>query len=274
MAYLEVPGARLYYEVAGQGDHTLFFIPAGICDTRMWQPQMTAFAREYRCITFDPRGYGQTTMTDGQPYSNREDIAAILDHLAVSQAALIGCSRGGQIALDFTLEFPARVAGVVPVCSGLPGLDFEPPEEDMAIFAEMEALEAHGDIEQLIEREIDVFVVGFHRMRDQVEPALIDRVRVMQQANAAHATMNEQHKPIILQPLAVDRLNAITVPALVVIGLEDDAYALAAAHRMVADIPDAELVSFDNTAHLPSLERPERFNAALRAFLRRLWPQP
>jgi pimeloyl-ACP methyl ester carboxylesterase len=275
MPYLELTGARLYYETAGTGPRALCFIPAGICTCAMWKPQIDAFttgplAEQYRCITFDPRGYGQTEMTSAAAYSNRNDIDRLLDHLGIGRAVLIGCSRGGAMAVDYALEHPFRVTGLVPVCAGLTGIAFEPSEAEHAVFSEMDALEAAGDTDALIEREIDIFLVGFNRTRADVDPQLIETVRAMQHINARHAQAGEQHHPIVMTPPAIERLRDIKAPTLVVLGLEDDGYAHAVARKLATDIPNAQLVALDSTAHLPSLERPEAFNAALSAFLRDL----
>src|SRR5690606_31246270 len=136
--FLPVEGGRLYYEAAGQGQ-PLVMIHAGIADSRMWTPQWDTFAQRCRVIRYDTRGYGKTT-TDSVEFSNRADLRALLDHLVVEQAILIGCSRGGQIAVDFTIEFPERVRALIPVAAGLGGFQFEEPKHEREKFIEMDQL--------------------------------------------------------------------------------------------------------------------------------------
>src|SRR5690349_8638123 len=105
--YLPVEGGQLYYEVTGAG-HPLVLIHAGVADLRQWDEQVAAFAPHYRVIRYDTRGFGKTR-TEPVAFSNRQDLYELLTHLGVEKAYLIGNSRGGQIAFDFTLEHPEMV---------------------------------------------------------------------------------------------------------------------------------------------------------------------
>ena len=120
-AFVEVNGARLYYEDSGNGE-TLVLIHAGIADSRMWEGQLAAFARCYRVIRYDMRGFGRSEMGEG-PYAHHRDLHALLDALGVERAHLVGCSMGGRTAIDFTLEYPARVRSLVLVGSAIGGAE-------------------------------------------------------------------------------------------------------------------------------------------------------
>ncbi len=115
MPYLDVPGGKLHYETAGE-HHVdklpLVLIHAGIATLRMWDDQLSAFAPDRLVVRYDTRGFGQT-VTEDVPFSDRDDLLALLDHLSIERVAVIGCSRGGQIALEFTLEHPERVGALV-----------------------------------------------------------------------------------------------------------------------------------------------------------------
>ena len=106
--YLETNGARIAYDVAGSGEPVLL-VHAGVADRSMWDDQVEALRDAYRVIRHDTRGFGETE-TEAVPFSNRADIAALLDHLGERSAHLVGLSRGGQIVLDFALEFPGTRA--------------------------------------------------------------------------------------------------------------------------------------------------------------------
>ena len=92
----------------------------------MWDDQVDALKDAYRVIRYDTRGFGQTE-TDAVSFSNRADIAALLDHLGENTAHVVGLSRGGQIALDFALEFADRVRSLTVVAGGVGG--YESPAE-------------------------------------------------------------------------------------------------------------------------------------------------
>src|SRR5436190_10827861 len=92
---------------------------------------MTTFpAAGFRVTRYDARGYGDSTRPDARPYSHVHDLAALIDALGISLAALVGCSMGGSIGIDFTLEHPERVWALVPVAAGLGGFELLEQEED------------------------------------------------------------------------------------------------------------------------------------------------
>src|SRR5215213_7322991 len=139
----EVNGARIYYEVAGEGE-PLVLVHAGIADSRMWEGQFKAFAERYRVIRHDMRGFGRTALVDGA-YSHHEDLRTLLDKLKVERAHLVGCSMGGGAVLDFALEYPQRVGNLVLVGSAVGGFgpDIDPPRQ----WDEILAAEQAGDLE-------------------------------------------------------------------------------------------------------------------------------
>src|SRR5437763_1678419 len=98
--YAPVENGELFYEVAGRG-HPLLLIHAGVADRRMWDDQFAAFAGRFRVIRYDTRGYG-LSRTEPTAFSNRQDVADLLRHVGVERTHIIGVSRGGQIAVDFT----------------------------------------------------------------------------------------------------------------------------------------------------------------------------
>lgn len=264
--YFETNGAKLYYEVAGEG-HPLVFVHAGIADSSMWDEQFQTFAQYFRVIRYDTRGFGKTTTQDVE-YSNRADLLALLDHLGVQQTYIVGCSRGGQIATDFTVEFPNRVAALVPVCAGLSGFSVESLPEEEALFEEGERLEELGDFEAVAELEVKLWVIGVKRTAEQVDAGLQKRVYDMILANGVHA--NEGGKPIVLNPPAADRLKSIHVPTLVIITDSDVSDVQLAADVLVSGIRGARRALIENSAHVPNMERPDEFNQILLSFLQSL----
>src|SRR5688500_15390939 len=134
--FIDVEGARLYFEAEGNGSPVVL-IHAGVAHLRMWDAQVAAWRERHRVIRYDTRGFGRT-LTQDVPYSNRADLAAVMDHLGVKQAHILGLSRGAMIALDFAVEQRGRVKSLVWVAGGLRG--FEPDEDPRlaAIWPEME----------------------------------------------------------------------------------------------------------------------------------------
>ena len=171
----EVNGARIYYEVAGEGD-PLVLVHAGIADSRMWEDQLMAFADRYRVIRYDMRGFGMTAMVKG-PFSHHEDLRALLDSLGVERANLVGCSMGGKTVLDFALEYPQKVGNLVLVGSAVGGFgpDIDPPRQWDEILAAEEA----GDLKRVSELEVQVWVDGPWRSPEDVGASVRNLVREM-----------------------------------------------------------------------------------------------
>ncbi len=127
--FLETNGARIAYDVEGVGP-AVVLIHAGVANRSMWDAQVAALKGAYRVIRHDTRGFGATA-TDAVTFSNRADIAALLDHLGERSAHVLGLSQGAAIALDFALEYPDRVRSLIVAAGGISGYespdDAEPP---------------------------------------------------------------------------------------------------------------------------------------------------
>lgn len=265
--FAPVAGGELYYEMTGIG-RPLALIHAGIANCRMWDAQVAAFAPHYRVICYDTRGFGRSR-TEAVAFSNRQDLADLLAHLGVQQAALIGVSRGGNIAIDFTLERPEMVTALIPVAAGLGGYTptrVDPGEE--VLFEEMERVAEQGDFHPLNELEIRVFVDGPGQPANRVAAALREQVLTM---NALNVNRNEGEPiPQPLDPPAVGRLSEIQAPTLVVVGDLDTVATLEMADRIAEGIAGARKVVFQGAAHMPTMERAAEFNQLVLEFLRDL----
>ena len=121
--FADVNGTRLYYELAGPVTaETVVLIHHFTLDLRMWDDQFNEFARRYRVLRYDARGFGRSGQINGA-YSARDDLRALLDALGIQRAHLVGHSMGGRYAIDFALVHPTRVRTLVlsdPSISGAP----------------------------------------------------------------------------------------------------------------------------------------------------------
>ena len=260
--YLDVEGGKIYYEVLGQG-HPLVLIHAGVADCTMWDEQIGPFSQRYRVIRYDTRGYGRTT-TEDVAYSNRKDLYELLKHLGVEKTYVLGISRGGHIAIDFTLEHPEMVDALIPVAAGFGGYQGEPTEEEMRLFDKMEELWEKKDFASLTDMEVRVWVDGFGRT-GEVDPQVRKRVHEMISAN--YSRNQPEGQPIVLQPPAAGRLSEIKVPTLVIVGDLDASGPQAMADAMERGIPGAKKVVFPGVAHMVNMEKPEEFNRLVLEFL-------
>ncbi|MFN2521385.1 MAG: alpha/beta fold hydrolase [Candidatus Limnocylindria bacterium] len=262
--FVETNGARLYYEVEGSG-HPLLLIHGGLGSLRMWDAQVPAFARRYRVIRFDSRGFGRTETEDVE-FSDRADAAAVLDHVGARSASVAGQSRGGMIALDFVLEYPARADALVSVASGVGGYSAELPEGASAPpFDEMERLWEAKEWADLAELETKVWVDGWGqpptRVDSDVRRTVYDWILMNYRAEKIEA------KPRALAPPAAQRLKEVRVPTLVIVGGADEARGVVAGRHLAASISGARLVELQGVAHMIQLEEPERFERLVLRFL-------
>ena len=260
MSYLEVPAAKLYYEAEGSGP-TVLLVHAGVAHLRMWDEQVAAWRDRLRIIRYDTRGFGKT-VTQDEPYSNRDDIRRLLDHLEVDRAALVGASRGGSIAIDFTLEQPDRVSALVPVGSGLGG--FEGPDDGIDWDA-IEELWKAKRWDELVEREVQIWTDGIAQPPDRVAPHV--RRRMTEWGLENYRAEQPAEKAQVLDPPAAGRLGEIRVPTLVVWGDIDAPSVTAASEFMAREIARARRHVFTGVAHMVNLERPAEFNRLVGDFL-------
>ena len=263
--YAEVNGGRLYYEVAGTG-HPLALLHAGIADSRMWDDQFDEFAKHYRVVRYDYRGFGQSSPpVDG--FSMRDDLYELLRHLGIARTYLIGVSMGGGLAIDATIDRPDLVAALIPTCPGLSGQPDDAAPEETAFFEQVEATEKAGDMERVNELEVHLWVDGLSRTPEQVNPAVRDKVREMNGLALRRQGEWEGVTTRKLEPPAYGRLGEITAPTLAIIGDRDLSEVKQAVDLIAAGVPGARKATIHNTAHVPNIERPAEFNRLVLDFL-------
>jgi len=123
--YVERDGVRVFYEVYGEGDPTIFFLPTwSIVHSRVWKLQIPYFARHCRVITFDGRGNGRSDRPeDPLAYAEEEfaaDAIAVMDETATENAVIVSLSQGAQRALLLAAEHPGRIRGAVFIGPAVP----------------------------------------------------------------------------------------------------------------------------------------------------------
>ena len=263
--FIDVGNGKLWYEIEGHGD-ALVLIHAGFVDSRMWDDQWTVFTEHYRVIRFDQRGYGKSDPAQG-PVSRRADLLNLLDELEVERAALLGCSMGGEAALDVALEHPERVSALIVASATPSGFELHgaPPRYVMEM---MEAAQ-QGDLERTSELQIRIWVDGPTREPEQVDPSVRQRAVVMNHIPVERGTffIADAQPTDLLDPPAATRLQEIRMPTLIIAGALDDPEILRAADWMASKIKGAQKVVIPNGAHVQNMENPQMFNRAVLSFL-------
>jgi 3-oxoadipate enol-lactonase len=269
--FVDVPGGRLFVVDEGEGPPVVL-LHAGIVDLRSWDglaPLLVGAG--YRAVRYDARAWGRSS-TEEVDYSNRADLVAVLDALGVGRAALVGNSRGGQIALDTAVEVPERVVAVVGVGAGLGGFEAPATAEETALFAEMERLEEAEpkDAEAIIALDTRVWVDGPGQPAGRAPAWIADEVR------ATNLLLSEPGhvfgRPIVLDPPAASRLAELRCPVLAIAGSLDVSDVVATARHLEAHVPGARAVILPDVAHMIGMERPAELAALVTDLLDPLRP--
>lgn len=265
----DVAGARLYYELSGPAAPkqaaqatTVVLIHGMGVDHRMWAPQVAAFGRHHQVLRYDMRGFGRSSLPDGD-YTPQDDLAALLDHLGIERAHVLGLSRGGAVAIAFAIAYPARTRSLIAVDAVLRGFDGAADFVDSLKVIWRTARESGVAAAKALWREHPLFDVA---RRQPDTWAAFDQM--FGDYHGWHwANPDPEMAP---DPPPAQRLGEIAAPALVVVG-EHDIPAMQRTARALADgIDGAELALIPGAGHLPSMEAPQPFNTRVLEFLRRL----
>jgi pimeloyl-ACP methyl ester carboxylesterase len=260
VSWIEVPGARLAAQVAGEGPPVVL-VHSAIVDRRSWDPVVPHLVEAgYRVIWYDLRGYHDSTADDSE-FSAHEDLLAVLDHFGARRAAVVGNSMGAVFSLDGLIAAPERFVAFVWVGGGIGGWDKEPssPEEEALFQAEEEAEEA-GDMDHAAELDTRIWVDGWRDGTNlpstRVPSAIRDAIKAMDRSILEpDRKVGTRKRPTVP---AVDRLGTITVPTLVVIGDLDTIGTRAAAEKVAQEVPGARIVRLPDVAHIIGMEAPDR----------------
>jgi 3-oxoadipate enol-lactonase len=262
---VELPdGGHLAFEDEGDADGAaVVLLHPGLWDMRTWDPQMASFgAAGFRVIRYDIRGYGRSSRPTAEPYSHVADLRSLLDHLGVDEAALVGCSMGGRIAIDATISAPGPTWALVPVAAGLGGFEPSAEEEDWWEDAMTDAYRAYDEGNMLAAQEARLRVWAPLGTDDDAGAA----IRRIAFDNLHELTMDEGAE-IALEPPAANRLHEIDVPTLVIKAEHDPPFSRRTSEVIAAGIPAAREVQIDGADHVVNLRKPEAFDDIVLPFL-------
>ena len=258
-ARLPVSGGEIAYDDAGKGP-AVVLLHGGFMERRAWDAQLPALTPRFRVIRYDIRPFGESTRPE-TPYRMTDDLLQVLDRLRIDRVHLIGHSLGGQLAIDFALAHPGRVASLVLVGAAPSGM-VPTPEESKAIAAIFAAVK-NGD-----EAVLKAWLAHPMWSASQDRPDVIKALESSTRRNLAVFKMSSQ--PFVpMDPPAIKRLRDITAPTLVVIGDRDVPSLRQAAELLARDIPDATLRVVPGADHALPIGWAMELNAAALEFLMR-----
>jgi 3-oxoadipate enol-lactonase len=259
VGFAEVNGTKLYYEQMGKG-RTIVLVHGGLVDSRLWDDQFKEFAKRYRVIRYDLRGFGKSAATLGS-FSPIEDLHALLAFLKVEHATVVGVSLGGMIATDFALEYPETVEALVLVGSGLRG-DKRPQDKQMAAIYQTAGRDgAETYVEKMMATPLLAGVRNNLSVRSRMKQMMLDNYKALRSLGPNITKFPELP--------TIDRLESVRARTLVIVGSEDHPDLRAIADILQSKIPGAQKVVIKGASHHPNIEQPKEFNRIVLSFLRK-----
>ena len=261
-------GVQLYYEETGTGVPILF-IHEFAGDYRTWEPQLAHFGRRRRCVVYSARGYPRSDIPeDAASYSQdlaRDDALAVLDHLGIERAHIVGLSMGGFATLHFGMAYPARALSLA-ICGCGYGAEPDTREEFRALSLEVARnFEARGAAAFAEEYGSGPGRENFMRKDPRGWRAFVARLAEHSDQGSALTQRGVQAGRPGLWDLE-EAIRAIPVPTMIVSG-DDDQRCLVPGLFLKRRIDRARLFIMPNTGHVLNLEEPALFNAVLEEFL-------
>jgi pimeloyl-ACP methyl ester carboxylesterase/predicted glycosyltransferase len=274
--YVERDGVRVFYEVYGQGERTVFLLPTwSIIHSRFWKAQIPYLARHFRVLTFDGRGNGKSDRpAELAAYVEQEyadDALAVMDATGTERTVLVSLSRGVERSLLLGAAHPDRVAGMVFIAPALP----LPPATPRADAARMfqERRETHDGWDKWnshywLEHYEDF--VEFFMAKIFTEPH-----STKQREDAVGWALETDPETLVATQLAPrlpdedsvrELVDRISCPTLVIHG-RDDAVRPHDSGAALAEMIGCALVSLDGSGHCPPARDPVKVNLLLRDFV-------
>jgi pimeloyl-ACP methyl ester carboxylesterase len=277
MPYAQSAGARLFYEETGSG-YPLVLVHEFAADHREWEGQVRWFARDYRCIAFNARGYPPSDVPERDAdYGEHHaigDIAAVLRHLGIAKAHIVGLSMGAYAALRFGLAHPAMASAlVVAGCgSGAPPAE----RETFKIASEAQAQRFLKDGSAVVAQSTGIAPTRV-QLQNKDPRGWAEFVRHLGEHSSLGSALTLRNYQALRASLFdfKEEFARMRVPTLLVCGDEDEP-CLDTNVFLKRAIPSAGLWMIPNTGHAVNLEEPALFNRIVGDFLaaveRGRWP--
>lgn len=266
--FVQVADSKIYYETTGNGEPILF-LHGGFLDHRMWAQQVKALADSFLVITCDLRGHGNTIDGDSN-YFMYDGLQVLLDTLHIPRTNVVGLSMGSVAAMEFALAKPAYVNKLVLT---VPGINqWGPLSKEDSLLVRYTDLMWHAadtlrDTTLAAEYFIRAWFDGPHRTAVQT-----DTVQRKLALNMAVNTMKTHHLknwPRMSDSATLPRLHRIEVPVMIILGEKDNHEIRIISDTIRSKIPQTQLTTVPEVAHMPNMEKPDFYTSLLKSFLKK-----
>jgi pimeloyl-ACP methyl ester carboxylesterase len=264
-------GARVHYRDEGnRNGPTVVLIHGSNASLNTWEPWVALLGEDYRLVSMDLPGHGLTGPVPNNNYSIAEMsnfVAALMDQLGVERAYLAGNSMGGAVSLQFAIDHPDRIDGLILISAAGMRRDIDDAPVGAFRFTQTaigRALLAYITPRFMIKRSIEKVVADpDHFVTDEMVTRYWELLRMVgsREASAVRFSGYAQRAP--LEP----RLGEITAPSLILWGLKDSLIKPKYGERMHNALQNSELIIYENAGHLAMEEIPEITAGATRQFI-------
>ncbi len=259
--FLNIDNARIYYEDLGKGDCVIFNHGFAM-DRRVWDLQFGVFAKQFRVVRYDLRGFGKSDLPT-ESYSTVDDLHVLMDRLDIEKACIIGSSLSGSLAIEFALTWPGRVTGLVLAGSNLRGY----PHSDAYVkeyLSYREIARRDGVVAAQTVMLNNLLLQSIAR-----KPELFTSIEAMiRDYSGFHLLSRDPHR--VFYPRAIERLGEIACPVQIIIGQNDIPDLQGVADQLIREIKHARNTMIPDVGHIVNMEAPEYFNSIVLDFLNAL----
>ncbi|SDQ46040.1 alpha/beta fold hydrolase [Natronobacterium texcoconense] len=274
MTRLPLEDGTLWYEVHGDGETPLIFVHGGWLNGRAWQPQVEHFAGDYRVVTLDVRGHGNTGATDADEYSIElftDDLEALLSHLAIDDApVLCGLSLGSMVVQEYLHRHPDRAAGAIlaGAVQSMPPVNLPPGLEPFvspmpALSTTLSMTGPQSTFRSLLYSIRATTGQRWLSVDSSVRAAAMEAVGEVPRA---------EFRKVFDALLQYDppELSDVTTPTLVVHGAQEAPLVERQGRRIASAVDDGQHLVLSESGHLVNQDRPQAFNDVSGKFVRSL----
>jgi pimeloyl-ACP methyl ester carboxylesterase len=260
---------KLFYETHGDGK-PLILVPGFASGAWTWFRQIEELSKDFRVITFDPRGIGKSKIENPDDLSNLsmqtfvEDVLRILDELQVEKANVLGASFGGFVAQELVLKFPERLNKLILACTTFGGANHVKPDiEILRSFTPNPNLTIGERIRKFIR---PAFTDEFNLAHaDEVE-----KVCVLRETNEIVDTVYFAQLQAAFTFNTEDKISAVENETLVITGDRDNVVPMQNSVNLAEKLPNATLKVIEIGSHLFFIENANEFNRAVKEFLKNI----
>lgn len=264
MPRISVNGLQLYYEIEGDGEPVVL-IPGFAAGRWIWFRQIGDLSRQFRVITFDPRGVSGSDKPEGSQTIGllADDVAHLLQTIGVESAHVVGASFGGFVAQEFALKYPSMTRKLVLCCTSFGGPNHvAPAPETLMALASTKGLDSE-------ERMRANLLLAFSPEYVRTRVADVDEIVRLREGNEVPEHIYLSQWQAAMNFNAESRVEQIDRPTLVLSGDKDVIVPVQNSRNLAAKIPGAELSICAGGSHTFFIEQAGEFNSVVSEFLER-----